>query len=271
MELTGLVAGPEWLLPAALAAGWVDAVVGGGGMIQLPALLVGLPGASPAQVLATNKLASICGTTTSAVTYARRLPPGERPRLRTVLPLAGAALGGAAAGAACASLLPAAVFRPLVLVLLVAVAVRTVLRPAAGARTVLRHTGHRHTAAAAAVGLSLGFYDGIFGPGTGAFLVVALVSVLGYAFLEASATAKVANAATNLGALLVFVPQGAPLWRTGLLMGAANLVGGYLGARTAVARGSRFVRGVLLVVVAALGVRIGWDVVADLRAPGLSR
>ncbi|WP_088317332.1 TSUP family transporter [Kineosporia sp. R_H_3] len=245
-----------WLPVAALAAGWVDAVVGGGGLIQLPALLIGLPGASPAQILATNKLASICGTTTSSITYARRI----RPSLRTVLPLAGAAFAGSAAGAACASLLPAGVFRPLVLVLLVAAGLYTWRRPDLGAVTALRHSGHRHTLAAAGVGVGLGFYDGIFGPGTGAFLVLALVAVLGYAFLEASGTAKIANVATNLGALVVFVPQGAPLWRTGLLMGAANVLGGYLGARTAVARGSRFVRGVLLVVVAALVVRLGWDV-----------
>ena len=234
----------------------MDAVVGGGGLVQLPALLIAFPAAAPAQILATNKLASICGTTTSSLTYARRI----RPSARTVLPLAAAAFAGSAAGAACASLLPAAVFRPLVLVLLVAVGLYTWRRPDLGTVTALRHEGHRHTVAAAGVGLGLGFYDGIFGPGTGAFLVLALVAVLGYAFLQASATAKIANAMTNLGALVVFVPQGAPLWRTGLRMGAANVVGGYLGARTAVARGSAFVRGVLLVVVAALVVRLGYDV-----------
>ncbi len=252
-----MIDGPPWLLLAALAAGWVDAVVGGGGLVQLPALLVGLPGASPAQILATNKLASICGTTTSSLTYARRL----RPDWGTVLPMAPAAFAGSAAGAACASLLPEDVFRPLVLALLVTVAGYTWRRPDLGTVTVLRHTGRRHTLAAGLVGAGLGFYDGIFGPGTGAFLVLALVTVLGYAFLEASGAAKIANAATNLGALAVFVPQGAPLWRTGLLMGAANVLGGYVGARAAVARGSRFVRAVLLVVVAVLVVRLGWDLV----------
>jgi uncharacterized membrane protein YfcA len=244
------------LVGAAFAAGWVDAVVGGGGLIQLPALLLLLPGAAPAQILATNKLASICGTSTSALTYYRRVSPD----LRTALPMAGWALVGAAVGAACASLLPASVFRPLVLVMLVAVLVWTVLNPGIGTTTRLRFSGHHHHAVAGGIGACVGFYDGLFGPGTGSFLVIALVGVLGYAFLDASALAKIVNFATNLGALIIFVPQGAPLWGLGLLMGAANVAGAYTGALTAVSRGSRFVRVVFLVVVLALIVRLGWDV-----------
>jgi len=113
-------------------------------------------------------------------------------------------------------------------------------------------------------GLVIGFYDGIAGPGTGSFLVFTLVGLLGYAFLEASAKAKIANVATNVGALIVFVPQHAVLWSLGLLMGVANLGGGLLGARTAVARGSSFVRVVFLLVVGALIVRLGYDVVTEL-------
>ncbi len=263
-HLTGLAAGHEATPPgagavvilvvAALAAGWVDAVAGGGGLIQLPALLLVLPAASPVTVLATNKLASICGTTTASLTYYRRVRPGWR----TALLMAGLALVGAAAGAGCANVLPAAVFRPLVAVLLVAVAVYVWRRPTLGERTALRWRGRRHLSAAAACGAGLGFYDGIFGPGTGAFLVFVLVAWLGYAFLEAGTLAKITNAATNLGALLVFVPLGAPLWRVGLLMGAANLTGAYAGARTAVAGGSGFVRLVFLGVVAVLALRLAW-------------
>ncbi|MEJ2579500.1 MAG: TSUP family transporter [Kineosporiaceae bacterium] len=247
------------LLFAALAAGWVDAVVGGGGLIQLPALLLGLPGAAPAQVLATNKIASIAGTTTSAVTYHRLV----HPDLRTAAPMAGFALAGAAAGAASASLLPEARFRPLVLVALVLVAVRTAVSRDLGQQRRPRE-GQRHRVIAVLFGAAIGFYDGIFGPGTGAFLVFALVGLLGYTFVEASATARIVNAATNLGALLVFIPQGAPLWRLGLAMALANLVGAYLGARMAVARGSGFIRGVFLVVVGVLVLRLGWDVVREL-------
>jgi uncharacterized membrane protein YfcA len=254
------VPGLEQVLLLCLAAGfagWVDAVSGGGGLVQLPALLLLLPSASPAAVLATNKLSSVCGTAASALTYQRRV----RPDLRTALPMAAVALAGAAGGALCASLLPRSVFRPLVLVLLVGVAAWTLARPRMGLEQRLRFAGGRHHLVAAAAGLAIGFYDGIFGPGTGAFLVVALVGLLGYAFLPASATARIVNLATNLGALLVFVPQGAPLWRLGLAMGACNVAGSWLGAHTAIRRGSAFVRGVFLVVVAALVLRLGYDVI----------
>jgi uncharacterized membrane protein YfcA len=244
------------LCAAALLAGWVDAVSGGGGLVQLPALLVLLPGATPAQVLATNKLSSVFGTAVAAETYRRRV----RPDLRTALPMAAAAVAGSAGGAACASLLPREVFRPLVLVLLVAVAAYTVLRPNVGEVQALRFTGGRHYVAAVAAAATIGFYDGIFGPGTGSFLVIALVALLGYSFLQASAKARIVNLATNIGALAVFIPQGAPMYRLGLLMAACNVAGGFVGARTAIRRGSAFVRIVFLVVVTALVLRLGYDI-----------
>lgn len=238
---------------AALAAGFVDAVVGGGGLIQLPALLIGLPGASPVQILATNKLASICGTTVSAATYYRRV----RPDPRTFGPLMALAFLGALGGAFVASAIPRSAFDPIVLVVLVVVGTYVVARPTLGEVTVLRFSGHRHLLLAMLTGLGVGFYDGALGPGTGSFFVVLLVGLLGYDFLEASAKARLANWATNLAALCVFVPQGAMLWQLGLLMGAVNLVGGYLGARVAVAKGAGFVRVFFVVVVAGFVVRIG--------------
>ncbi|GAB3674029.1 sulfite exporter TauE/SafE family protein [Angustibacter aerolatus] len=245
------------LLVAALAAGWVDAVVGGGGLIQLPALLLGLgPTTAPVHALATNKIAGIFGTTTSAVTFGRRV----HPDLRTALPMAGFALVGALVGAAVALVLPAGALKPVVLVALVGVLAYVLLRPDVGSVTALRHTGSRHHGTAAGLGLVVGVYDGAVGPGTGSFLVFGLVSLLGYAFVEASAKAKIANVATNLGALLVFVPQGAVLWRLGLAMAALNVVGGYVGARTAVRGGHRFVRIVFVVVALALVVRLALDV-----------
>jgi uncharacterized membrane protein YfcA len=126
--------------------------------------------------------------------------------------------------------------------------------------TALRFSGHRHLAAALAVGFVIGFYDGALGPGTGSFLVFSLVGLLGYSFLEASAKARLANWATNLGALALFVPQGAVLWKVGLVMGGCNLVGGYVGALVAVSRGARFVRVFFIVVVSGFIVRIGGDV-----------
>lgn len=242
---------------AALTAGFVDAVVGGGGLIQLPALLLGLPGGSPVQILATNKLASICGTTVSATTYYRRVKPDPR----TFLPLMALAFVGSVLGALVASQIPRAAFDPIVLVVLVVVGAYVVFKPALGEDTALRFAGHRHTGMAMLTGLAIGFYDGALGPGTGSFFVFTLVGLLGYSFLGASAKARLANWATNAAALCIFIPQGAVLWKVGLIMGACNLVGGYAGARTAVARGAAFVRLFFIVVVSAFIVRIGGDVV----------
>lgn len=242
-----------FLVASAFCAGWVDAVVGGGGLIQLPALLVGLPGASPAQILATNKLASICGTSTSAVTYYRRV----RPDLRTAIPLAVAAFAGSSLGAVVATRIPKEAFNPIILVALVVVGAYTVVKPSLGASTQLRFSGRHHLAAALVIGVVIGFYDGALGPGTGSFFVFALVGLTGYAFLEASAKAKIANFATNLAALAVFIPHGAVMWPVGVVMGLANIAGGYIGARTAVSRGTGFVRIVFIVVVGGFVVRIG--------------
>jgi uncharacterized membrane protein YfcA len=241
---------------AALCAGWVDAVVGGGGLIQIPALLLGFPQALPVQILATNKLSSICGTTVSAATYYRRV----RPDLRTAIPLALLAFAGSAVGASLVSHISRAAFNPVILVVLVGVGIYTVFSPGLGTETELRLSGHRHLLAAISIGFLIGVYDGALGPGTGSFLVISLVGLLGYAFLEASAKSKIANVATNLAALVIFIPSGAVVWKVGLLMGLGNLAGGYLGARTAVAAGAGFIRVVLVIVVSAFIVKIGLDV-----------
>lgn len=246
------------IMVAGFAAGWVDAVVGGGGLIQLPALLL-VPGITPVQALATNKMGSIFGTATSAATYYRRVGPD----LKTALPMALIALAGSFGGAVLAASLPSSVFKPVIVAALVAVALFTALKPGAGHLTALRHEGHRHYVVACLIGAAIGFYDGLIGPGTGSFLVIALVSAMGYAFLEASAKAKIVNMATNAGALMFFLPHGSILWGLGLLLGAANMAGGYLGARTAVKQGSRFVRTVFLLVVAALIIKLGYDIVQE--------
>jgi uncharacterized protein len=241
---------------AGLAAGFVDAVVGGGGLIQLPALLLGLPSASPVQVLGTNKLSSICGTTVSSATYYRRIKPDPR----TFGPLMVCAFAGSLGGAFIGSHISESAFDPIVLVVLIVVGAYVLLRPSLGETTELRYAGRRHVATAMAAGVLIGAYDGALGPGTGSFFVITLVGLLGYSFLEGSAKARLANWATNLAALCVFVPQGAVLWHVGFVMGIANLLGGYLGALTAVARGARFVRIFFIVVVSAFIVRIGGDI-----------
>ena len=254
------------LVLAAFAAGWIDAVVGGGGLIQLPALLL-VPQLAPVQALATNKLASIAGTATSSLTYYRRV----KPDLRTALPMAGLALAGSFGGAAVATVLPTEVFKPIIVVALAAVAVFVAVRPKLGAATSLRFTGRRHLVVACALGIVIGFYDGMLGPGTGAFLVIALVSVVGYDFIASSAKAKIVNFATNLGALALFIPTGAVVWGLGLCLAAANVAGSYLGSRTAIAKGTGFVRVVFLVVAGALIVKLGHDVWVETLSPLLSR
>ena len=237
---------------AAFAAGWIDAVVGGGGLVQLPALLVGLPGASPAQLLATNKFGSIFGTATSSITYYRRV----HPDLRTALPMAAVAYVGSIGGALIGLHIPKSAFNPIILVLLVLVGAYTILKPDLGKESIRRYDGARHTVLAMLTGFVIGVYDGALGPGTGSFLVFALVGLLGYNFLEASAKAKIANFATNLGALTVFLPMGLVLFKVGAVIAVANLIGGYVGARTAVSKGSGFVRAVFVLIVSAFIVKI---------------
>lgn len=243
------------LVVAAFAAGWIDAVVGGGGLLQLPALLL-IPGIAPVQALATNKLASVAGTVTSSVTYYRR----ARPDLRTAVPMALIALCGSVGGAAVATVLPASAFKPIIVVALLAVVLFTVFKPELGVATALRFRGHRHHITAGAAGLVIGFYDGLIGPGTGTFLVITLVGLLGYDFLQSSAKAKIVNLATNFGALLLFIPHGSVLWLLGGVLAVANIIGSYLGSRMAIARGSTFIRVVFLVVVVLLIGKLGVDV-----------
>jgi len=244
------------LCVAAAAAGWVDAVSGGGGLLQLPALLLAFPTAAPVTALATNKLSSIMGTSAATATYWRK----ARPDVRTALPMAVAAFAGAAAGALVASRVPAAAFRPVIVVMLAIVWVWTLVNPAMGQVQDLRwHGSRRHFAVATFAGLAIGFYDGMIGPGTGSFLLIVLVAVLGYSFLNASSTAKVVNLGTNVAALIVFGLSGSVMWALGLLMGVCNVLGAVIGARMAISRGSQFVRVVFLTVVGLLILRLGWD------------
>lgn len=243
------------LLVAALFAGFVDAVAGGGGLIKVPALLVALPAESPATVFGTNKLSSIFGTGNAALRYARRiaLPWG------IALPAAAAALVFSFAGAAAVTWMPKDVVRPLVLGMLIVVMAYTVARPQFGhvSGTRLATVPERRWALFA--GAVLGFYDGFFGPGAGSFMIFAFVHWFRLDFLHASSAAKVVNFATNAAALAYFAPTGHVLWTTGLAMAVFNIVGAVIGSRLALHRGSGFVRGVFIVVAGVLIARLGYD------------
>lgn len=246
-----------FLIVAAGVAGWVDAVVGGGGLIQLPALVIGVPKdvATPF-ILGTNKLSSFAGTFSASWVYLRRI----RVQLVLLIPLVAGAFGGSAVGAALSRYVPRELLTPIVLVAVVAVAVYTLLKPKMGLHHEPRHESRPAVIwRSAIIGTGVGFYDGILGPGTGSFFVILLVAVLGYGFLQASVNAKIANLTTNLAALLVYGVHGEILLLLALVMAVANMTGGFIGARMATKNGSGFVRIVFLVVLSILVVKLAWD------------
>jgi uncharacterized membrane protein YfcA len=242
-----------FLLAASFFAGFIDSIAGGGGLIQLPALLIGLPKSETAEVLGTNKLSAVFGTTTAAALYRKQIKPDPKILIAMGLP----AFLGSAGGAVLASKIPTSSMRPMVLVLLIIVAVYTWFKPDLGKFENLRHLPKRRVQIAAIAGVVIGFYDGIFGPGTGSFLMLILVASLGYAFITASAIAKVVNVATNVGAIMVFGINGAVLWQIGIILGIANITGAVIGARLAIKGGSTLVRKVFLLVTVALIVKVG--------------
>ncbi len=251
------------LVGASFVAGWIDSIVGGGGLIQLPALLIGLPADTPVATIAgTNKVPSSFGTAMAAATYLRRV----RINWVAIIPLVACSALGSVLGAHLTHLLDRRAFTPLVLAAIVGVGWYTWRRPLLGLHAQTRHEGWRGYAWLAAIGLGVGLWDGFVGPGTGSFFVILLVAVMGWEFLTATTLAKVANLTTNLAAIGVFTWSGNILWGLAVVMGLANLTGGFLGARTALANGNAFVRKVFLVVVVALGAKLTWDIVAGLLA-----
>jgi uncharacterized membrane protein YfcA len=239
----------------AFAAGFVDAVVGGGGLIQIPALFVLLPETAPATLLGTNKFASIWGTASASWQYLRRVPV----QWRATLPAAATALLFGFLGARATALLPADAFRPLILILLTAVLIYTLWNKNLGALHAPRLSARQEICAGLGVGAAIGCYDGFFGPGTGSFLVIAFVGLFGFSFLAASASAKIVNVITNLAALIYFVGAGHVRYDIALPMALFNVAGSIVGSRLAIRKGSRFVRGLFVAVVALLILRFAWD------------
>ena len=243
----------------AFLAGFVDSMVGGGGLIQLPALLLLLPGVPVPTVLGTGKVASLAGTSASAYRYLRGLT-GVPIRWRTVAVAAAVAGCFALLGARAVSGLNKELVKPLVLALLVLMAAYTFWRKDFGSRHAPRLHGRRELLTGVALGASLGFYDGFFGPGTGSLLLFAFVGLFGFDFVAASASAKVVNVATNVAGLAYFVSTGQVLYHVALPMAGCNVLGSRLGARLALRRGTGFVRVLFLVVVSAFILKLGWEV-----------
>ena len=243
------------LLIAAFFAGLVDAVVGGGGLIQIPALFAAFPSAVPATLLGTSKLAGVWGTGAAAVNYARRVTP----LWRTTVPAAMAAFVMAFAGAYTVTKIPPDFLRKLLPFILIAVAIYTFRRKDLGVTHAPVREGRSERAIALTIGAAIGFYDGFFGPGTGSFLVFLFVRCFGYDFLHASAAAKIVNVACNVAALCWFASSGHLLWPLGMAMAVCNVAGSLFGSRLAIRHGSAFVRRIFLIVVAILICKTGYD------------
>ena len=240
---------------AAFGAGLVDAMVGGGGLIQLPALLTAWPATPPAVLLGTNKFASIFGTAGAVLRFAR----GVRIPWRLLAPLLPVVLLGALAGARVATLVPPEAFRPLVPAMLAAVLAYMLWRKDLGSNHAPRAVSRERALLAAALLGAVGFYDGFFGPGTGSFFMFLLIRLYGFDFLHSAASARVLNVATNAGALIWFGTQLELLWMVAILMAVANVSGAMVGSGLALRHGSAFVRRIFIGVVLVLIARTAWQ------------
>ncbi|MES2888206.1 MAG: TSUP family transporter [Pseudomonadota bacterium] len=240
---------------ASLFAGFIDAIVGGGGLVLVPALFSVYPQAVPATLFGTNKGAAIWGTAWSGLQYARRV---QLP-WASLLPACVAALAGSFTGAWAVTRVSPGGLRLALPIILLGVLIYTVARKDLGQVHVPRFTGRAQAWAAGLIGLVLGFYDGFFGPGTGSFFVFLFVRWLGFDFLNASASAKLLNTATNFAALVLFSLKGHVWWQVAAIMAVANIAGSLLGTRLALKHGSGFVRWVFIGVVSCLILKTGWD------------
>jgi len=236
-------------------AGFIDSIVGGGGLLQLPALLVLLPGTPVATLLGTNKLVSIAGTSMAAWRYGRHVTIDWH----VVAPSAFTAFAFSYLGSRSVSLLDPALLRPLILALLICVATYIGLMKTIGMVHVPRHAPLKARWIGVLTGAGLGFYDGFFGPGTGSFLIFIFVGLLGFDFLCASAAAKVINVGTNLASVIYFASSDHIRYQVALPMAFWNALGSLIGSRLALLKGSRFIRRFFLTVVSALILKLTWD------------
>ncbi|WP_046243392.1 sulfite exporter TauE/SafE family protein [Hymenobacter terrenus] len=242
----------------ALLAGFIDSIVGGGGLIQLPAMLLLLPGVPVPTVFGTGKVSSLAGTLAALRRYLSG-PEQLAVRWRVIALTALVAGGFALLGSRAVSLLHKEAVRPLVLGLLVIMAIYTFWRKDFGSLHAPRLRGRREIVTGLTLGAAIGFYDGFFGPGTGSLLLFAFVGLFGYDFIAASASAKLVNVVTNLASLFYFASTGQVLYKVALPMAACNILGSTLGARMAQRHGTGFVRVLFLLVVSAFILKLSWD------------
>ncbi|MCX6311595.1 MAG: TSUP family transporter [Bacteroidetes bacterium] len=245
-----------FLLVAAFSAGFIDAIVGGGGLIQLPAFFLAFPSIAPAVILGSNKFASFSGTSVATVGYLRKRPV----KWQAVLPAVITALVFSMIGAHLVSLFDKNLLKPFVLVLLILVAIYTFFKKELGLTQKKGVEGIQITIASLLAGALLGLYDGFFGPGTGSFLILIYISVFGFDFLDASVSAKVINCATNAAALCYFIYTGNIRFDLAIPVAICNMIGSFLGVRMALLKGSGFVRVLFLIVVSGMILKFAWDI-----------
>jgi uncharacterized membrane protein YfcA len=245
-----------WLLTAlaGFAAGLLDSIVGGGGLILTPAMLNLHPGLNILQLISTQRTSSLLGTSVAAWNYFRHVVV-ER---RIVMPALASALAMSAVGVQFAKRIDPEILKFVVLAVCVLLAVYTVLRRDLGLREERRHSPRAEAWAAAAVGGACGFYNGLIGPGTGTILVFAFVSVIGLDFLKSSAVSKATNVAADLSSWTVLAIGGYVQWLLAIPLVIGNIAGSWVGSHLAIRKGDRFIRAVFLVVVLALVARVGW-------------
>ncbi len=239
----------------AFLAGFIDAMVGGGGLIQLPAFFLFQPQLSLVQTLASNKTASFAGTSLSAFHYLKQV----KLAWRQLVPGLIAAAIGAFCGALLVSLVHKEQFTPVLIIVLALVLLYTVFNKKLGVHSTHTLSLRKHLRYSILTGLTIGLYDGCIGPGTGSFLVFAFVLLFGYTFVHAAANAKVLNCVTNAAALSFFLIKGAIVWSIALPVAAANMLGNYAGTKLALRKGSAFIRVFFIVVVVALLLRLSWQ------------
>ncbi len=241
----------------AFLAGFIDAVVGGGGLLQLPALLITMPNQSVSTVFGTNKISAFLGTSSAAIQYARKI----KFNYPLLLNVATFAFVASHFGAKAVSLIKPEVIKPILLIILILIAIFIIKKKNIGLTQTKQVSPPKQFLFGALIGLTVGFYDGFFGPGTGSFLMLGFVTLLGFEFLAATAHAKIINCLTNISALIVFISQGNFIMSIGLFMASMNITGNILGSKMALKKGNTFVRKIFLVSMTLLILRYGWDVV----------
>jgi uncharacterized membrane protein YfcA len=241
---------------ASFFAGFVDAIVGGGGLIQTPVALILLPNLVVSSIIGSLKIPAFSGTSFASYQYLKKVDMNWK----VLFSIAIVAFFSAFLGSTLLTYISNDFMKPLLLVVLTLIAIYTFTKKDFGQHQLKDFSKNKQLTLAVLISLIIGFYDGFIGPGTGSFLVLAFVSVLGFDFLHASANAKMVNLATNLGSICLFVLKGKIIWAIAIPMAICNALGGFIGAKLAIKKGNGFIRVFFLVVVVGTLIRFGYDV-----------